>query len=209
MVEPLTPDRRRALTRSHLLEAAAQVFAREGFHGASLDDVARAAGFTKGAVYSNFKNKEDLFLALVDQRATAQIDAVEHAMADATSLSAEERSSRFVELTSALLWGDRDWQLLMLEFSLYAARNPKARRRLVQQSRRERAQLVPLIAAELERTAAEPPVPVDDLASIYLALFNGIALQHIIDPEGAGDTLVQSAIDLMGQIVDALPRPRD
>ena len=67
-IEPLTPARRREMTRRHLLEAAAVVFARDGFHGASLDDVAATAGFTKGAVYSNFKSKEDLFLALFDDR---------------------------------------------------------------------------------------------------------------------------------------------
>ena len=60
----LTPDRRRALTRRHLLEAAGVVFARQGFHGATLDEVAATAGFTKGAVYSNFTSKDDLFLAL-------------------------------------------------------------------------------------------------------------------------------------------------
>ena len=65
-LDPLTPERRRRQTRDHLLDAAAQVLAERGFHGASLDEVAAAAGFTKGAVYSNFKNKEDLFLALLE-----------------------------------------------------------------------------------------------------------------------------------------------
>ena len=74
-IEPLTPERRRAMTREHLLEAAAVVFARDGYYGASLDDVAAAAGFTKGAVYSNFKNKEDLFLALLDHRIDRQMAA--------------------------------------------------------------------------------------------------------------------------------------
>ena len=70
--EPLTPERRREMTRRHLLEAAAVVFAAKGFHGATLDEVAAAAGFTKGAVYSNFKSKDDLFLALLDDRSERQ-----------------------------------------------------------------------------------------------------------------------------------------
>src|SRR5688500_5424687 len=74
--EPLTPDRRRAMTREHLLEAAARIFSRDGFHGASLDDIAATAGFTKGAVYSNFKSKEDLLLALMDQHMTEQFDEI-------------------------------------------------------------------------------------------------------------------------------------
>jgi AcrR family transcriptional regulator len=57
--EPLTPERRRAMTRQHLLDAAAIVFTRNGFHGSTLDEVAATAGFTKGAVYSNFGSKDE------------------------------------------------------------------------------------------------------------------------------------------------------
>src|SRR5260370_22754383 len=76
-LEPLTPQRRREMTRQHLLEAAAIVFTRNGFHGSSLDEVAATAGFTKGAVYSNFKSKDDLFLALLDDRQARQAAAFE------------------------------------------------------------------------------------------------------------------------------------
>src|SRR6516225_6093976 len=72
------------MTREHLLQAAAVVFARDGFHGASLDDVAATAGFTKGAVYSNFKSKEDLFLAVLDERIERQLAAVTGVVGDGT-----------------------------------------------------------------------------------------------------------------------------
>jgi hypothetical protein len=97
----------------------------------------------------------------------------------------------------------------MLEFSLYAARHPQARRRLVEQQRRERETLVPLIEAELARGGAEPPMPSDVLASIFLAFFNGIALQHVIDPDDADDTLVQAAIEFLGSGVDSFPKRHD
>src|SRR4029079_9282818 len=74
--EPRPPDRRRAMTRQHLLEAAAIVFARNGFPGATLDEVSARAGFTKGAVYSNFKSKDDLFLALLEDRTERQLAVV-------------------------------------------------------------------------------------------------------------------------------------
>ncbi len=83
--EPLTQERRRAQTRQYLLQAAAQVFAERGFHGASLDEVAAAAGFTKGAVYSNFKNKEDLFLALLESLQEQEMDAL-HATLEASDV---------------------------------------------------------------------------------------------------------------------------
>jgi len=57
--------------------------------------------------------------------------------------------------------------------------------------------LVPIIEAELGRVGAESPLPIDDLASIFLALFNGIGLQHLTDPDDADDTLLQSAITLL------------
>jgi AcrR family transcriptional regulator len=197
MVEPLTPERRRAMTRSHLLDAAARVFARQGFDGASIDDVAAAAGFTKGAVYSNFKNKEDLFLALMDRRTDEQIAAVQTTLDAASSLTSDERADRFATLTAQLLWGDRDWQLLSLEFALYAARHPKARRRLAERQRQDRERLIPIIETAFARVPPRLRVPVDDLAAIFLALFGGIALQHLTNPADADDTLLQSAIEFL------------
>ena len=63
-VQPLTPERRRELTKTALVEAAADVFAKRGFEGASLEEIAEAAGFSRGAIYSNFGSKEDLMLAV-------------------------------------------------------------------------------------------------------------------------------------------------
>ena len=77
-MEPLTRARRREMTREHLMDAAATVFARDGFHAASLDDVAALAGFTKGAVYSNFKSKDDLFLAVFDHRLNREAGIQQH-----------------------------------------------------------------------------------------------------------------------------------
>src|SRR5438067_6619992 len=66
-VERWTPERRRELTRTALVDAAAEVFARRGFNGASLDEIAETAGFTRGAIYKNFTGKEDLFFAVFDR----------------------------------------------------------------------------------------------------------------------------------------------
>ena len=94
---PLTPERRRQQTREHLLAAAAEVFAERGFHGASLDEVAAVAGFTKGAVYSNFKNKEDLFLALFKANYDREMDALRATLTDSEA-PPEARISDFVGL---------------------------------------------------------------------------------------------------------------
>src|SRR5271165_3793460 len=98
-LQPLTPERRRQQTRDHLLAAAAEVFAARGFHGASLDEVAAVAGFTKGAVYSNFKNKEDLFLALFKANYDREMAAL-RATLEASEMPPETRLTDFVTLIS-------------------------------------------------------------------------------------------------------------
>ena len=68
-------ERRQAQTREQLLDAAATVFAERGFHAATLDEIGQTAGFSKGAVYSNFASKDDLFVALINARGTAMVEA--------------------------------------------------------------------------------------------------------------------------------------
>jgi len=91
LIEPLTPDRRRQQTRDHLLAAAAQVFAERGFHGASLDEVAAVAGFTKGAVYSNFRNKEGLFLSLFKANYDRGMEALRATLEEPSEVPPESR----------------------------------------------------------------------------------------------------------------------
>src|SRR5205807_5377103 len=130
-LERLTPEKRRAMTRAHLLAAASEVFAERGFHSATLDEIADAAGFSKGAVYSNFANKEELFLALIQEqgesivRDYAAFEEAEypHAAAQVAAL-ADVYLRRDADLT-------KDWALLT-EFNLYALRNPELRARLVE-----------------------------------------------------------------------------
>src|SRR5260370_10335100 len=105
-IERLTPTRRRELTRRTLLEAAAVVFSREGFHGASLDEVAAAAGFTKGAVYSNFKSKEDLFLALLEDHLEDTLAAAEAAR-QADAARDDDPLANIRDVMSYPRWWDR------------------------------------------------------------------------------------------------------
>jgi AcrR family transcriptional regulator len=119
----LTRAQRRQQTRDRLLDAAGQVFARRGFHAATVDEVADAAGYTKGAVYSNFATKDALFLALLDQRLAAQLQQVEalYAIESSEELLAALRGRTEQEFAAA-----RDFGVLMVEFSLYAMRHPAA-----------------------------------------------------------------------------------
>jgi AcrR family transcriptional regulator len=102
----LSRDEQRARTRRDLLAAAATVFARNGYHATSVDMVAEAAGYTKGAVYSNFASKEELFLALIDEHLDQAVDTLEEIVATADPA---DRADLLGERREKLQVFDRDW----------------------------------------------------------------------------------------------------
>src|SRR5256885_7728281 len=120
-------EEHRALTRTRVLEAARRVFARRGFHGASLDEIAREAGATTGAIYSNFAGKEDLFLALFEDHVASQNRKYREIFNRGQNL--EERSRGGADDWMAFLHDEPDSFPLMIEFWSYAIRDAKLRRR--------------------------------------------------------------------------------
>jgi AcrR family transcriptional regulator len=194
--EPLTPERRRELTRRHLLEAAAIVFARDGFHGATLDDVARHAGFTKGAVYSNFKSKDDLFLALLEDRAESQFAMVSEVL-ESGPHERVDQFPRVRELLEATVFSDESFSVLYLEFVLYALRNPEARAKLVESMRRERAIIESLIAREHGLVAGAPPQAVRAFAEFSRSVFSGLGLTRLVDPDAVTTETIEVALDML------------
>jgi AcrR family transcriptional regulator len=194
-LEPLTPERRRELTRRHLLEAAAIVFARDGFHGARLDDVAALAGFTKGAVYSNFKSKDDLFLALLDDRVDQQFAVT----AEVLDLGPHDRESQFPQMRGLIssFFAEDSFAALYLEFVLYARRNPAAREKLIASARRERDLIEALITSEQGNVSATAPYSVRALAEFSRAVLNGLSLTRLVDPEAITDTTLDSTLAML------------
>jgi AcrR family transcriptional regulator len=203
-LEPLTPERRRELTRRHLLEAAAIVFARDGFHGARLDDVASLAGFTKGAVYSNFTSKDDLFLALLDDRVDTQVAITSEVL----DLGPHDRAEQFPlirELLRSTLFGDDAFAVLYLEFVLYARRNPAAREKLIASARRERSLVEAMIGREQGNVDAVPPYPIGTLAEFSRAVFNGLSLTRLVDPEAITERTLDDTLDMLYKAMGADP----
>jgi AcrR family transcriptional regulator len=195
-LEPLTPERRRAMTRRHLLDAAAIVFARKGFHGATLDEVAATAGFSKGAVYSNFKSKDDLFLELLDDRINRQFAVVSEVL-ETGSHDRAEQFPRIREIfRSDMFWGE-DFITLWLEFVLYARRNPEAQAKLAASVQRSRAQVQALIEHEYAIIGGSPTYPTADLAEISLALFNGLGIDRIVNPSAITDEMLDTTLSFL------------
>jgi len=113
-------------TRVRLLEAAETIFVRDGYEGAELGEIAALAGRTKGAIYAQFKSKEDVFLALVEdrtQRARAQMEGL---LASSTTVEQNLKVLRSFYLERV---EDEAWSLLLLEFKLFAMRHPELKKR--------------------------------------------------------------------------------
>jgi AcrR family transcriptional regulator len=169
-VERWTPARRRELTRTALLSAAAEVFARRGFEGASLEEIADAAGFTRGAIYKNFRNKEDLFFAVSDRDYTARLQAFSERL--------DRKAERFDPAQLAALWratvADTDDLALTMEVRLYAMRNPDVRQRFAEHQRAMRQVLTEFIDDRVAASGLTLTIPAATLAGLLDAASWGI-----------------------------------
>jgi AcrR family transcriptional regulator len=173
-------------TRIRLLEAAATVFARRGYHVATLEEVAAEAGFTKGAVYSNFESKEALFLALVDQEIAKRVQeigaVVKAAGGGDIEAEAERQFQRFVR-------EEPHWPFLFYEFFAYGARRDDLRGEFVKRRRAVHGVIADGIRVQAEQEGVELPIPAEQIAVAFEALMNGLAFNRVLDPRSVPDGL--------------------
>lgn len=191
----LTREEKKAQTRQRLLEAARAVFARRGFAASSLDEVAEEAGLTKGAVYSNFANKEDLVLAVLDDAFDRRMDAVMRQVDLDAPL--EEQARLGGALYMAISDDERWLELLSFDFLTYAARNPEFGARLAARHRESLAAIADAITDANAARGWRLPLPTEKLALVMNALGSGLAMEKLIDPEGVPDELFGEVIALL------------
>ena len=172
---------KKAETRAGLLRAAEDVFARRGFQAASVDEVAEAAGFTKGAVYAHFASKEDLFLAMLDERFEDRIAEIRAVLSDEHEPTEQAREAG--EGFMAYMDADPRWAPIFFEFWAHAVRNPEVAGKLVSRYRVLRAAVADAIGRRGCEVGLEPPIPLDDIAAMTFAMANGAALEHMLEPE--------------------------
>ena len=189
------PRPRRDEVRTGVLAAAATVFAQRGFAGATIDEIAAAAGFTKGAVYSNFASKDELFLALMDAEVSARVGRV---LADppTNQQAAVAIGDRLAQFSTE----QPDWQLLFLEFWLRAVREPAVREQFVAHRRALRASIAEAIREAFAGDQGTWAWSAEELTVLALALSNGLAIETLADPAGIPDGLLGRVLD---RLVDA------
>lgn len=181
-VEKLTRERRRQQTRDVLIAAATEVFAQRGFEGASLEEIADTAGFTRGAIYKHFDDKEDLFFAVTDGVNALVIETF-RALAPSSANTKEWDFTGLAEMWRASVDGFEDLFAIGKEFELYVLRNPSARQRAVAHRRKNRELVAAFIEEVAELSGMTLRLPAPTLASIILAAADGLTYAARIDNE--------------------------
>ena len=195
----------KARTRERLLDAAARTFARKGYAGASVEEIAESAGYSIGALYSNFGGKQELFLELISRRADRRRTVVAGILQADDGGDPVEALAQFLERTGS---PDPDLMALRAEFWLYAVRNPDAMGALTAQRREQVDALVDLVSAAMEGRGAPPGVSARAVATVALAMFQGLMRQRRIDPDRvSGDLLAQGLRWLLAGLHATVPEP--
>jgi AcrR family transcriptional regulator len=178
-----TQAERREETRGEVLAAAARVFARNGFHATSLDAIAEEAGFSRGAVYYNFADKEELFLELLDTRCAERAHDLRAVFAD-TAADDVEGTSRQAQVAAAhaldAMTGDTEWRALYLEFLAHAARDQGFRRRFAKRTEEMRGALEEVVVQRTEGFTDALGMEPAQLAVVIDALGIGLWSHHML-----------------------------
>ncbi len=201
MTSPLDPSARRRLTRDEarqqtrerLLEAAASVFTRLGYNGASLEAVAEAAGYTRGAVYSNFATKADLFMALLERYVEGES---EKQVAQLESGSIGDFIDGLDE-TIERQQGDGEWTLLQIEFFLAAARDPVIRAKYLAAAAGLEEASGKTLDGKVAEAALHPRLTGKELGILLNALGTGLALNFYLEPEALDPRLIVRAARIL------------
>lgn len=177
---------KKAEVRQRLLTAAATLFLEKGYADSTLDDIARTAGLSKGAVYSNFDSKQEIFGVLLAQRRERLYEVVDAAMDDTPGRQVDGRTGhRATSAIAANIQADSAWIQLVLEFASRSGRDEAVRELYMPFLRIQQDAVAKVLAGE--------PDP-DLLGLIVIALRNGLALAHTADPERVTADVVEQAL---------------
>jgi AcrR family transcriptional regulator len=204
MVTRLTRMQRQEQTRAQLLDAALRVFLRRGFHGASLDEIAEEAGYTTGAVYSNFKGKDDLFLAVLDAEAQRRFPLHSALMLDAPSIEEGLRAS--AREMAQYARAHPGWTGVYVEFWTHASRRTELRARVAEQHERLLDTVGGLVAEWAGRWGVEFKLPAREVVRGTYAISRGLGLEALLaDEPGAVDQLEEMFLAYAMGLIRARP----
>ena len=200
----LTRAEKQARTRRELLAAAEDVFRRDGFHGATVEEITARAGYSRGAFYSNFSSREELFVELLHDRVYEDYRRM------------VERTPDDLPPGELVRWGaraladqhrkpDQRWSFeLWLELLAYATRHPEFAELAATFWRDNRTALAAVIGEAQRASGSAATVDAELLATITIALDIGLKLQNLVDPDAVGLDRYEEVFDLViGSLVEA------
>ena len=178
-----------ARTREQLIDTATTLFLRDGYFATSLTKVADEAGFSTGAVYSNFASKSALAMVVLQRLQDIHVTGLVEAFAKHPTFEAK--------LTAIETWaedaiGESGWPRLEFEFALEASQDKGLVRETIGRDRLARDLLGQIIDSQLSAHGLKPLVPAKELARIVLSLGIGLAVQHMVDPKVSPKTLTNA-----------------
>ncbi len=178
----LTREERKAQTRARLIESAQALFARHGYEGTSVDQVATDAGYTRGAFYANFANKEALMKELISEGFAGDLAGIEEMAGAASGKLSEDAIASFYGRLAKSFYEEPSNTLWMLEFQLASVRHPELRGEYTRQF----AQLRDAVRSIIVKTfAGSDPKKQRDaarFADVFIAVLSGVSLIKILDP---------------------------
>ena len=189
----MTRAESQARTRETLVATATELFLRVGYAATSLEKVADEAGYSKGAVYSNFRNKDELCLAVVDAIRADQAHRMAAALEGATSL--ETMLQAFQRWADETI-GDVAWTVFEVEFATRSRQDDGVRRELAKRNAQIRDAVTTLLEQHAEEFGITLPMPASDCATALLSLGVGLGVQRAIDPD-VGVAVLPSVIRLL------------
>jgi AcrR family transcriptional regulator len=186
-------------TRARLLDAAEEVFVRDGYESAQLDEIAAIADRSKGAVYTHFKSKEDLFLALFENRTRSYIDRIVSSLQKCTNRM--QSLAAFREFYVGLVQ-DRSWSILTLEFKLYALRHPESKERFRKAFEMSKSTKDDAFYEQLFGKVSRASKSDVDLSLIALGpIVSGLILESHFEMENLSEKALRR---ILGRVFDAL-----
>jgi AcrR family transcriptional regulator len=200
MKKRLTRAEKRERTHEELLLAAEKLFVERGFHATSVDEIAFEAGYTKGAVYSNFESKEDLFFAVYERRA-------DRGLAEVEQILSENGPAAGLELlaSDAAQRRGRDdgWLAVYFEFWAHVVRRPELRQRFAKIHGRVAEPMTAAVERLAEERGIVMPVDARSLNVAMIAMVSGLSLERLTQPDvvdvGLGARMVRLVLEDLGR----------
>jgi AcrR family transcriptional regulator len=197
-----TRAEKQARTRAELLATAAVVFARRGYKGASVEEIAEEAGYSHGAVYSNFDGKADLFLAVLEEYMAERAQELAATQADLPEdAPIEIRARALADQWMERFAKDRESFLLHMEFVAHAGRDPELAQRFGTRSAALREAIAAYIAHYQELEGIEADLTPGELALMLRALAIGLSIEALVSPEAVREDAFGDFVELLVKLL--------